>query len=297
MGLTTNQLNNYVLIKNLPSNIGTLTHKHMRNSLHYSFLFLIGLFIFSACGTGSHSATDVIIKTDVGDIHIDLYDDTPKHKENFLKLVDEKYYDGVLFKRVIRAFMVQAVTKEDGSDKDYTLAPEFNDNHIHVKGAVAAAREPDNVNPEKRSSGAQFYIVTGKKPTPAELGKVELHLNAFRRGKVSNEFLAKPENAKWNNLDLERFARENSDSLKIMAEAYNAALNKYIEANMEEFSYSQEQRDAYARLGGAPHLDGSYTVFGEVTAGMDIVQKIESSQTQGELAVEPVKILSVTRVK
>jgi peptidyl-prolyl cis-trans isomerase B (cyclophilin B) len=183
--------------------------------------------------------TVVVIKTSMGTIKAKLYNDTPQHRDNFIKLVNDGWYNGSPFHRVINQFMIQGGQNADGRlDPGYTVPAEFKDNHFHKKGALAAARQPDQVNPKKASSGSQFYIV---------------------QGKVYDD--------KW----LDMFENRSGKVL------------------------SAKQRQAYKTVGGTPHLDGDYTVFGEVTEGLDIVDKIAAVKTgRMDVPVEPVTIISVT---
>ncbi len=183
--------------------------------------------------------TVVVIKTNKGTIKAKLYNDTPKHRDNFIKLVDEGWYNGSPFHRVIKEFMIQGGQNKDGRlDPGYTIPAEFRDNHFHKKGALAAARQGDQVNPKKASSGSQFYIVQGKVYDERTLDMFE-----SRMGKV----------------------------------------------------FSARQRQAYQTVGGTPHLDGDYTVFGEVIEGLEIVDKIAAVETgRMDVPVEPVTIISVT---
>ena len=192
--------------------------------------------------------TQVLLKTTFGDIVIALYNDTPQHKANFEKLVNEKFYDGVLFHRIIKGFMIQggdpdSKTAKPGQrlgsgDVGYTIPAEFVPTHIHKRGAVAAARKGDNVNPQKASSGCQFYIVDG-----TLYDNEKLDMIAMRTGKT----------------------------------------------------FTPEQEQAYTTVGGAPFLDGDYTVFGEVVRGMTVVDKIASQKKDGaDRPVEDIKIISAT---
>ena len=183
--------------------------------------------------------TVVVIKTSMGTIKAKLYNDTPQHRDNFLKLVNDGWYNGSPFHRVIKDFMIQGGQNADGRlDPGYTVPAEFKDNHFHKKGALAAARQPDQVNPKKASSGSQFYIV---------------------QGKVYDD--------KW----LDMFENRSGKVL------------------------SAKQRQAYKTVGGTPHLDGDYTVFGEVTEGLDVVDKIAAVKTgRMDVPVEAVTIISVT---
>jgi len=187
----------------------------------------------------------ILITTKFGEIKIKLYNETPKHRDNMIKLVSEKFYDGTLFHRVIKNFMIQ------GGDPDsknapagkllgnggtgYTIPAEFNSKFFHKKGALAAARMGDNVNPTKASSGSQFYIVQGQIFTKDQLLSMEMSL-----GK----------------------------------------------------KFTPQQIEAYTTIGGAPHLDGEYTVFGEVYEGLDIIDKIASVKT--DKYDRPIEDISMT---
>lgn len=195
--------------------------------------------------------TKVLLKTTLGDITIALYDDTPAHRDNFHKLVNDKFYDGVLFHRIIKGFMIQggdpdSKTAKPGQrlgsgDVGYTIPAEFVPAHFHKRGAVCAARMGDNVNPQKASSGCQFYIVDG-----TVYDNDKLNMIAQRTGKT----------------------------------------------------FSPEQVQAYTTIGGAPFLDGDYTVFGEVINGMEVVDKIASQQKDGaDRPLEDIKIISATMLR
>ena len=209
-----------------------------------SKLVLVLLTIFYS--NMNHAQTQVILHTTAGDIKIILYDDTPKHKENFIKLVQQGYYDGILFHRVISEFMIQAGdpnsrTASPGQSlgdggPGYTLPAELFQHHFHKKGALAAARLGDQVNPQKESSGSQFYIVQGRVNTDLQLD-----------GLVKSQ---------------------------------------------KHLPFTTEQRQSYTTVGGVPHLDNAYTVFGEVIEGFEIIDKIASSSTdQRNRPISDIKIL------
>lgn len=192
-------------------------------------IILLTLFV----SMNSNAQTSIVLQTTAGDLKLMLYEDTPKHKENFIKLVNQGYYDGLLFHRVISDFMIQGGDPNsrnaasgqmlgDGGP-GYTIPAEFSVSHFHKKGALAAARLGDAMNPMKESSGSQFYIVQGKVLT-------------------------------------------------------NPQLDFYVNSGKHD-PFTPEQREAYTTLGGVPHLDNAYTVFGEVTEGLDIIDKIAATQT------------------
>lgn len=261
--------------------------------------------VLAACGAGSKKTsnmekrTQVKIETTLGDIVVELYNETPKHRDNFIKLAKEGVYDSTLFHRVIRQFMVQAGDPESktatdtaqlgGGDVGYTVPAEFVSKFFHKKGALAAARMGDDVNPERASSGCQFYIVTGRKFTEAQLLNMAGQKNNTRMDEIFNELARKhmKEIFKLRKAKDDDALMELQDSLEAQAYA------QYKEE--EPFMFTPEQISAYSTIGGAPHLDGAYTVFGQVLEGMDTVEKIEGSKTgKADRPVENIRILKAT---
>ena len=210
----------------------------------------------------------VLISTDMGDITVRLYDETPEHRDNFLKLAGEGYYDGLLFHRVIRNFMVQGGdpdsrnaqpgTRLGGGGPGHTLTAEIMDEFFHKKGALAAARQGDQVNPERRSSGSQFYMVHGKVWRAGELDTMELQRDmAMQQNIFRIHFEAAQE-------EINQFRAENNEqgfNIRI-AELREEADSLFRAA--PKFRFSESQRTSYTTVGGYPSLDGAYTVFGEV---------------------------------
>ncbi len=226
----------------------------------------ISLLVLNACNNTSsepdrRNEADVVMVTDRGDIFIKLFDDTPRHKENFLKLTREGFYDGVSFHRVMSKFMIQTgdprtkigATDMQTDDAGYNLDAEINETRIHTEGMVAAARYPDNINPNWESSSSQFYIVTGTKNSDAKLDTVETNYNYIRQGRLYQEFQELVKNKEYD-------------------ESFN---NFLADKEFVYFGYSDEQRAAYREKRGVPHLDFMYTIFGEVVYGMDIVNQLE----------------------
>lgn len=234
----------------------------------------------------------VLISTSVGDIKLKLYNETPGHRDNFIKLVNNHVYDSVLFHRVIKSFMIQTGDPESKNAKPgvmlgngnvgYTLPAEFNPKFIHKRGALAAARQGDDVNPKRESSGCQFYIVHGRSFTNADLDMYEQKINAQSLQQVKQQLFTaiinKPENQSLKNTFIRYQTQGKTDSLQLLSiNTIEPMIQKEMEAQKVQvpvFKFSEEQRKAYTTVGGAPHLDGAYTVFGEVIEGMDVVDKI-----------------------
>ena len=217
-------------------------------------LLIAGIILFSSCSVikpKQEKETKVLIETSLGSISIKLYNETPLHRDNFIKLVNEGFYNQVLFHRVIKGFMVQAGDPDSkGAGQEvrlgsggpgYRIPAEIVYGKFHKKGALSAARTGDRSNPSRMSSGSQFYIVQGKPLANTDIKNVE-------------------QRSGW--------------------------------------TYTEEQKETYKTLGGAPHLDGQYSVFGEVTQGLEIVDKIAASETlQGDRPKEDIKIISMKIVK
>ncbi len=190
------------------------------------FIFLVTVslstFLFAQEKNSNLKETIVVVSTDLGDIKLKLYNETAKHRDNFISLVKENKYDSSIFHRIIPQFMIQGGGGSNGgSDLAETTEAEILPKFVHTRGALAAARMGDNVNPERRSSGSQFYIVQGRVFSANDL-----------------DFIS----------------------------------------SKTGFAYSEDQKQAYLKDGGAPHLDGAYTVFGQVIEGMEVVDKIASQE-------------------
>ena len=248
-----------------------------------SFLIFSTFFFFStSCSFSLNGSKEkiIIIETTLGTIKVKLYNETPLHRDNFIKLVKEGYYNGQLFHRVINDFMIQAgdpATRTNSTPEEkknhgpgYTIPAEFNPSLFHKKGVIAAAREGDNVNPEKRSSGSQFYIVQGKIFTGVELDQIEKRINDQNKQTLFFKYI--------NEEKEKAFANEEAIDYAKIQQVATLRLQKDIKI-LPVFSIPPEQRDVYKSLGGTPHLDDSYTVFGEVVEGIEIIDKIASVKT------------------
>ncbi|MCG6191314.1 peptidylprolyl isomerase [Maribellus maritimus] len=251
-------------------------------------LFITVTLIISllSCANDTKKEDDlVLIKTDFGNIKVKLYSDTPKHKENFLKLANEGFYNGLLFHRVINHFMIQGGDPESknaeagarlgGGSPGYTVDAEFlPEKYSHKKGALAAARRGGPSNPEKQSSGSQFYIVHGEIFTPGKLDTMEMMIS----GKQKNEILKKCFEAA--NDELQKYRADNNpEGFNIRVAEIREEADSIFEASAEKFKFTDAQREAYTTIGGYPSLDGEYTVFGEVVEGLDVLDKIAAVET------------------
>lgn len=228
--------------------------------------------------------TKVRIRTTEGDIVVRLYDETPKHRDNFIKLVKEEFFNGTLFHRVIKDFMIQ------GGDPDsknapqgkrlgtggpgYTISAEFvYPKYFHKRGALSAARLADQVNPERESSGSQFYIVWGKVYKPQELKQMERQMEMQQEQAIFNQL------AQAHREDILNF-RRNRDRAGL--QQLQDQLVEETQKKSEEIGapkFTDEQVKAYTTVGGTPFLDNQYTVFGEVEDGLDVVEKIQNAET------------------
>jgi len=222
----------------------------------------------------------VKILTMLGDIVVRLYDETPLHRDNFLRLAREGYYDGTLFHRVIKDFMIQGGDPDSvgapagkmlgAGGPDYTLEAEIRDGLYHRRGALAAARLGDDVNPERRSSGSQFYIVWGKIYPEGQLQQLSKQLR-MQKVQLCFNMLA---------------GKHRADIMQLRREGNRVALRELqdrlaLEADQQvgRLGMNEEQQKIYSTIGGTPHLDGQYTVFGEVEEGLDVVEMIQGTAT------------------
>ena len=226
----------------------------------------------------------VRISTNYGDIVVRLYDETPEHRDNFLKLAREGYYDNTLFHRVIKDFMIQ------GGDPDskgapagkhlgtggpnYTIPAEFvYPQYFHKRGVLSAARQADQVNPERRSSGSQFYIVWGKTYSDAELKQLAAQLDGQRGQQIFNGLAAQHRDSIQ-----AMYQRGDQKGLMALQNRLAAETDKILKET-QGFTFTPEQIEAYTKVGGTPFLDNQYTVFGEVVEGLDVVEKIQGVAT------------------
>lgn len=226
----------------------------------------------------------VKIQTSLGDIVVRLYDETPVHRDNFVKLAKDGYYDGTLFHRVIKDFMIQggdpnskgapAGKRLGTGGPDYTLEAEIKDRLFHKRGALAAARQGDEVNPERRSSGSQFYIVWGQVYKEGQLRQFSKQLKMQRMQEIFNGLAAEHRD------EIMQMRRERN---RVALQELQDKLAAEAETRAAEYAgLTDEQLKIYSTVGGTPHLDGQYTVFGEVEEGLEVVEMIQNSATASD---------------
>ena len=246
--------------------------------------------------------THVILETSLGNIEIALYNETPQHRDNFIKLVNNGTYNGVLFHRVIKDFMIQTGDPDSknaltdtflgAGGPGYDLPAEIvYPKYFHKRGALAAARQGDEVNPERKSSGSQFYIVTGRRFSEYQLNGMIERLANQAKSKIFNSLAQQHagEISQWQALG-------DTVSLNNLRDSLIAKTQQIYASSPVKFT--PEQIAAYSTVGGTPHLDGQYTVFGEVIAGMDIVDRIQNVTTgTHDRPVDDIKIISARIVK
>lgn len=255
-----------------------------------SILLLFATLMSVACSTEKDYL--VTFSTPYGDMHAVLYDTTPKHKRNFLELAQSGQYDSTLFHRVIKDFMVQggdlttrpAAAPDDAAD--YTIPAEFVDTLYHRKGALAAARQGDQLNPERASSGSQFYIVQGKTYTEAEL---TVDMDKLSKGVEQLVQFVDYVDEGQKLIDLYQSGDYEGYTQAMLA--LKPAVEEKLDINVDR-TYPAERLQAYTTVGGVPHLDDTYTVFGQVLDNLNVIDSI-AHQPTGQ-ADKPVKNIYMT---
>ncbi len=261
---------------------------------YFTLIILSAILFLGGCKKKEQRV--VLIKTDYGNIKIKLYDETPRHRDNFIKLTEEGFYNGVLFHRVINEFMIQGGDPDSKNAKPgdrlgnggpgYKIPAEIHFPELfHKKGVIAAAREGDRVNPEKMSSGSQFYIVQGKKFTDEELDKVEMRVNDMRKQQISYKLMSQYKDSLILLQQQQKFD-------ELMALQNRIQKQAETELSKNRFSFPENVREVYKTIGGTPHLDSNYTVFGEVIEGLDVVDSIAAVKT--DRYDRPVKDIRMT---
>lgn len=260
-------------------------------------IITILLIMLESCAAKKETGSIVCIETSYGKVTVKLYDETPLHRDNFMKLVNNKFYNDLLFHRVIGDFMIQAGDPDSknakpsvalgSGDVGYTVPAEFvYPQYYHKKGALAAARQGDQTNPQKASSGCQFYIVQGRTFSEAELNAMEKNNERKLEAKLFQEIL----NTKQDEVKKYRQER-NQQKLDELRDSILNVVHAQMQSNLS-YKFTDQQRTDYLTLGGTPHLDGEYTVFGEVIEGLDVIEQISKAKCgRNDRPVEDIKIL------
>lgn len=249
------------------------------------FLFALIAISFSSCSVEKDYL--VKIETRHGDMYALLFDETPKHKSNFIELAENGRFDSTQFHRVIENFMVQGgdiFGKENlPRDQWYTIPAEINPKYIHGKGMIAAARMGNNVNPERASSGSQFYIVQGKVYT-----KPELVTDMRLLGEKFNQYIGLESNKELREEYYRLYQAKELDSMNQIMLGAKEKLENFYNINLEK-KMTPKQIETYTSEGGTPHLDNEYTVFGKIIKGLDVMETIAKEKTGAQdKPLEPV---------
>lgn len=267
-------------------------------------LISIQIFFFLAvlCSCQSKKNKDVMIRLETtrGNVVIKLFDETPLHRDNFIRQIEQGTYEGTLFHRVINNFMVQAGDPDSkdakpgqmlgSGDLGYTIPAEINfPKYYHCRGALAAARQGDQVNPERASSACQFYIVTGTVYSKEMLTSMEEQRNEQQVRQLYNL-----QTRKYKDLFDKMRLSDDYDGIADL-EQKMMELAQAKADSMPDFKFSPEQIDDYTTIGGTPHLDGEYTVFGQVIEGMDIIDAIQNVPTDlNDRPKQDIRIINVS---
>lgn len=244
------------------------------------FCFIVG---FQA----NAQSTIVEISTNLGAMKFRLYDDTPKHRDAFIQLAKEGYYDGTLFYRVIDNFLIQGGSRSSRNappgkrigygDPDKTVDDEIIPSHFHKKGALCAPRQPDEVNPFKQSDISQFYIIKGSVYTQGALDTLELAVNRPIRNKINQKYMTPEVREQLKQLKEEQKVQE----FRELAGKIRDEIETEYVLTPGVLNFSEAQREAYTTVGGYPELDGKYTIFGECIEGLEVIDKISALKTDG----------------
>lgn len=257
-----------------------MKYKKLYALITFVIVTLLLGFSFKPFNNSGSDTIKVVIVTDFGAIKIKLYNETPLHRDNFVKLIKAHYYDSLTFHRIIQNFVIQGgdpdskhaapSAKLGNGGPGYTIPAEINPKLFHKKGALAAIRNSDFENPSKESSGSQFYIVLGSVYKESMLDMPAKRITKMR---LFNEIIARPENK----ILLENYMAfskaDQLDSIKTI----NEIIMKQVDIELPQvklYTFSEEQIKAYTTIGGKPHLDDGYTVFGEIIEGMNIIDEL-----------------------
>lgn len=281
-----------------------MTKKDTTNRTIALFVFtLLGFTLLPSVCLGSTLSAQtkyptIVIETSHGTMKAILYDDTPVHSDHYLKLIKQGYFNGTLFHRVVKDFVIQGGAQDSrnarpgqriGSGrKDMELMPEFREQRYHKKGALAAPRKGDQENPQKKSDASQFYIVQGKKYTDKQLDSIDTADNAPVRNKLLNTHYTPREK------ELERLKANNPKRYKVVNDSLLAVVDSLFMRSPSRTVIPEGSREVYRKSGGVIHLNGGYTVFGEVVEGLEVIDKIAALPVDAhDRPVGDVKIIRV----
>lgn len=249
------------------------------------WIFCLGLILFtSVCGWTQEKEILVLIETNIGTMKVKLYNDTPLHRDHFVRLAKAGHYDGTLFYRVIKDFIIQGGSSDSrgarpgqliGFGEPMTLDAEIKPEHYHKKGALAAPRQPDRENFFKESDISQFYIVQGKKYTDEELDNIEKSVNVRIKNAIRKKYFTPEKKAILDSLRKHKKVAE----FREIADKIKQDIAFEWNANTDKVYMPEDKREAYKIFGGVHHLDKEYTVFGEVTEGLEVIDKIAALKT------------------
>ena len=265
--------------------------------------FLISVFVLFLASASQAQSKIVEISTNLGTMKFRLYDDTPKHRDAFIELAKEGYYNGTLFYRVIQDFLIQGGSKSSKGaapgkrigygDPDKTVDDEILSHYFHKKGSLCAPRQPDDINPFKQSDISQFYIVKGRLYTSGEIDTIELAANRPIRNKIVQSVMTQEVRDELKRLKDEKKV----DEFRELAQKVKDKIETEYNLNPGVVKFSDAEREAYTTIGGYPDLDGRFTIFGECISGFDVIDKIASLSTdKNDRPFTDVKI-TVTIVK
>lgn len=257
-----------------------MNYKKLFSAFLLLSVFFIMSFSYMSVNNSPVGEVKVMITTDFGVIKLKLYDETPVHRDNFVKLIKWNYFDSLLFHRVIQNFMIQGgdpdsknappVIELGNGGPGYTIRAEFNSKLFHKKGVIAAARDSDLENPGQASAGSQFYIVQGRVFNDSLL---KIQADRITKLKLFNTIVNRIENKSIIE-NYQRFVKDKqADSTKYL----NDIITKQVEKEFPDtkpHTFTDEQTKAYTTIGGTPHLDMSYTIFGEVYEGIEVIDSI-----------------------
>lgn len=228
---------------------------------------------------------NVVISTNYGDMTVMLYDETPRHAEYFLDLVKKDYFDGTLFQRVIKGFMIQGGSQDTrnapagarvgSGNTSMEILPEFNEKYFHKKGVLSAPRRGDNENPQKKSDMSQFFIVHGKVLSEGRLDSLEMAVNIPIKNAATRKYYIpyKEELAELKANDPSAFNNRLDEIMFQIDSAFNASPDKFL--------FTPAEKEAYSTIGGVRHLNMEYTAYGEVIDGLEVIDKIANLEVDG----------------